>query len=105
MERPEQAGHDFNGFDIGQQQRVAELVGALIMPKCKTEAELRDKLAEVLATDGRIQPRGMTPGGRIFCKTAAAKTLLWALGENDDDRWFIIAAPGPAQDVRAKDLN
>jgi hypothetical protein len=41
----------------------------------------------------------------IFCKTAAAKTLLWALGENDDDGWFITAAPGPAQDVRAKDRN
>jgi hypothetical protein len=74
-------------------------------PKCKTEQELRAKLAEVLATDGRIQPRGMTPGCIIFYKTAAAKTLLWALGENDDDRWFITAAPGPAQDVRAKDRN
>jgi hypothetical protein len=76
-----------------------------MMLKCKTERELRAKLAEVLATDGRIQPRGMTPGGMIFCKTAAAKTLLWALGENDDDRWFITAAPGPAQDIRAKDRN
>ena len=74
-------------------------------PRCKTEAELRDKLAEVLATDGRIQPSGMTPGGMMFCKTAAAKALLWALGENDDDRWFITAAPGPAQDRRAKDRN
>lgn len=74
-------------------------------PHCKTETELRAKLAEVLSVDGRIQPPGMTPGGMTFCKTAAAKTILWALGENDDDRWYITAAPGPAQDLRAKDRN
>lgn len=41
----------------------------------------------------------------VTCKTAAAKTLLWALGENDDDRWWITAVPGPAQDRRGKDRN
>ena len=38
----------------------------------------------------------------MFAKTAACKTLLWALGDNDDDRWFITAKPGPPVDARAK---
>ena len=71
----------------------------------KTESELRAKLAELLAIDGRLQPLGMTPGGMMFTKTAACKTLLWALGENDDDRWYITAKPGPPVDVRAKARN
>ncbi len=71
----------------------------------KSEPELRAKLAEVLAMDGRIQPQGMTPGGMMFSKAAAAKTLLWALGENDDDRWHITSRPGPPVDKRAKARN
>lgn len=71
----------------------------------KTEAEIREKLAELLATDARVQPPGMTPGGMIFCKAAACKTLLWALGENDDDRWYIRSTPGPPVDRRVKDRN
>jgi hypothetical protein len=71
----------------------------------KTEIEIRAKLAEVLAIDGRKQPAGMTPGGMMFCKAAAAKTLLWVLGENDNDRWHITAVPGPPIDARAKDRN
>ncbi len=71
----------------------------------KTEIELRNKLDEMLAIDGTVQPAGMTSGGMIFSKAAACKTLLWALGENDDDRWFITAKPGPPLDMRAKDRN
>ena len=71
----------------------------------KTEAELRAKLRELLAVDATQQPAGMTPGGLTFSKTAAAKFLLWALGENDDDRWYITARPGPPVDVRAKARN
>ena len=65
----------------------------------KTETELRAKLAEMLAIDAR------NPPNFIFSKAAVCKTLLWALGENDDDRWFIRAPPGPAIDSRAKDRN
>lgn len=57
----------------------------------KTEAEIRAKLAEVLALDCRYVARAQL----VFSKAAAAKTLLWALGENDDDRWYITAKPGP----------
>jgi hypothetical protein len=71
----------------------------------KTDIELRAKLDEMLAIDGKVQPAGMTPGGMMFSKAAACKTLLWALGENDDDRWFITAKPGPPVDMRAKDRN
>ncbi len=71
----------------------------------KTEQELRDKLAEMLAIDGNKQPEGMTPGGMMFAKSAACKTLLWALGENDHDRWFITAKPGPPVDTRARARN
>jgi hypothetical protein len=71
----------------------------------KTEQEVRAKLAEMLAVDGRVQPRGMTPGGMIFAKAAACKTLLWALGENDDDRWYITGKPGPPVDSRAAAKN
>jgi hypothetical protein len=50
----------------------------------KTEAEIRAKLAEVLAIDGRVQPKWMAPGGVMFSKAAICSTLLWCLGENDD---------------------
>jgi hypothetical protein len=68
----------------------------------KSEAEMREKLAEMLALDGRVQPPGTTPGGMILSKTAACQTLLWALGENDDDRWYITAKPGPPVEWRPK---
>ncbi len=71
----------------------------------KTEQEVRAKLEEMLAVDGRLQPPGMTPGGMIFSKAAACKALLWALGENDDDRWYITSKPGPPVDARAKNRN
>jgi len=71
----------------------------------KTEQEIRAKLHELLDVDARIQPAGMTPGGMIFSKAAACKTLLWALGENDDDRWYITGKPGPPVDARAKARN
>ena len=71
----------------------------------KSEDEIRAKLAEMLAVDGRIQPEGMTPGGMMFAKAAACKTLLWALGENDDDRWYISGKPGPPVDMRARNRN
>ena len=71
----------------------------------KSDSEIRAKLAEVLAIDGRKQPPGMTPGGIMFSKAAAAKILLWALGENDDDHWYITAMPGPPVDQRAKARN
>ena len=71
----------------------------------KTEQEIRDKLREMLAVDGRIQPPGMTPGGMIFAKAAACKTLLWTLGENDDDRWFITSKPGRPLLQSEKDRN
>jgi hypothetical protein len=66
----------------------------------KTEQEIRAKLSEMLQVDARIQPPGMTPGGMIFAKAAACKALLWALGENEDDRWYITAHPGPATAFR-----
>jgi hypothetical protein len=58
----------------------------------KTESELRQMLDRVLSMDctKETDPRMM-----MFTKAAAAKTLLWALGENDDDRWYIQARPGP----------
>jgi hypothetical protein len=61
----------------------------------KTEAEIREKLATMLEFNGHDYGPNM-----IFSKAAACKTLLWALGENDDDRWFISAAPGPPIDRR-----
>lgn len=71
----------------------------------KDEFAVREKLAEMLALDGKVQPAGMTPGGMMFAKASACKTLLWVLGENDDDRWFITSKPGPPVDVRGKDRN
>jgi hypothetical protein len=38
-------------------------------------------------------------------KAAACKTLLWALGENDDDRWYITSHLGRALLVAEKDRN
>lgn len=57
----------------------------------KTEQEIRDKLDELLSMDLRTVP----DPNLIYSKISACKTLLWALGENDDDRWYIQAAPGP----------
>lgn len=63
----------------------------------KTEAEIRAKLNEMLAVDATM-PSLYAPGlpaeKFIFSKIACCKTLLWALGENDDDRWHIPARPG-----------
>lgn len=61
----------------------------------KTELELRAKLAEMLAIDCRAESGPNEYQAVIFSKAAACKTLLWALGENEDDRWFIRAKPGP----------
>jgi hypothetical protein len=71
----------------------------------KSEIEIRAKLDEMLAIDGRIQPAGMQPHGLMFAKAAACKTLLWALGENDDDRYFITAKPGRPLLQSEKDRN
>ena len=71
----------------------------------KNESQIRAKLQELLSVDATIQPPGMTPGGMIFSKAAACKTLLWALGENDTDCWYITARPGPPIDSRVKDRN
>jgi hypothetical protein len=57
----------------------------------KTEAEVRAKLNELLSQDARTYPDPRL----IYSKTATCKILLWALGENEDDRWFIRALPGP----------
>lgn len=65
----------------------------------KTERELREKLEQVLAIDGRIQPEGMSPGAMMFTKATAGKLLLWALGENDDNHFYITAEPGPPVNV------
>ena len=66
----------------------------------KTEAEIRAKLAEMLAMDAQaISPNF------IFSKAAGCKTLLWILGEDDDDRWYITSYPGPPVDKRAKARN
>jgi hypothetical protein len=47
----------------------------------------------------------MQPHGLMFAKAAACKTLLWALGENDDDRYFITAKPGRPLLQSEKDRN
>jgi hypothetical protein len=69
----------------------------------KSEDQVRAKLSEILAVDATIQPAGMTPGGMIFSKAAMGKVLLWVLGENDDDRWFIPAKPGPPELMPKRD--
>jgi hypothetical protein len=91
-------------LDSGEVRRTktARRKGKL-MPK--SEIELRAKLAEMLAIDAHTQPEGITPIGKMLTKVAACKTLLWALGENDDDRWYITARPGPPVDTRAKARN
>lgn len=61
----------------------------------KTEQELRDKLADLLAVDVTLNNQENAFRAEMFAKAACAKTLLWALGENDDDRWHITAKPGP----------
>lgn len=65
----------------------------------KTDEEVRAKLREMLSIDA-VGQKELT-----FSKVAACKTLLWVLGENDADRWWIRAAPGPAIDSRVKDRN
>jgi hypothetical protein len=70
----------------------------------KTEAEVRKQLAEMLALDARSREHNPHRAS-MDSKAAACKTLLWVLGENDDDRWFIRATPGPAVDARGKDRN
>jgi hypothetical protein len=61
----------------------------------KTEAELRSKLEELLNIDAAAGQDANTYRASIHSKAAACKALLWALGENDDDRWYITAQPGP----------
>lgn len=73
--------------------------------RMKSEQEMREKLEEMLSLDARIQQVGMVAGMLMHSKAAACKTLLWALGENDDDRWFIRAKPGPPEDIRVKARN
>jgi hypothetical protein len=63
----------------------------------KTQVEIRAKLEEMLSLN-TIGNKELT-----FSKIAACKALLWALGINDDDRWYIRAAPGPPIDDRVKD--
>lgn len=64
----------------------------------KTEAELRAKLDEMLAIDAVEDCGPLGPTKMMFSKAAVCKSLLWALGENDDDRWFITSCPGPPVD-------
>lgn len=66
----------------------------------KSEQELRAKLEEMLSLDCRKYPPNM-----MHSKAAACKALLWALGENDDDRWYITGPPGPPLDYRVKNRN
>lgn len=66
----------------------------------KPESEIRAKLQELLSLDARCWINASP-----CSKVAACKALLWALGENDDDRWYITAGPGPAVDRRVKDRN
>ena len=61
----------------------------------KSEAEVRAKLEELLGIDASIGQYANEHRASIHSKAAACKSLLWALGENDDDRWYITAQPGP----------
>ena len=61
----------------------------------KSEAEVRAKLEELLSIDAATGQHANKYRASIHSKTAACKVLLWALGENDDDRWYITARPGP----------
>jgi hypothetical protein len=70
----------------------------------KSEAEVRVRLAEMLALDARSRDHNPARA-TMDQKIAACKTLLWVLGENDDDRWFIRAMPGTPVDARGKDRN
>lgn len=67
----------------------------------KSEAEIREKLDELLASDYTAEEVRHLVGGKI----GACKALLWTLGENDDDRWHITAAAGPPVDKRAMARN
>lgn len=58
------------------------------MPIPKTEQEIREYLAEVLA----VNP---TDECMVAAKVCTAKTLLWVLGEDDDDELVITVEPGP----------
>lgn len=66
----------------------------------KTEDEIRQKLAELLALDCTLGPNENVMRASIGAKVAACKTLLWVLGVNEDDHWFITALPGPPLDTR-----
>ncbi len=65
----------------------------------KTEQELRAKLEEQLAIDCTKMEPAPFREKLTFSKVAICKTLLWALGENDDDRWHITSTPGPPRRV------
>ena len=73
--------------------------------KTKTESEIRAKLDELLAIDSTHGPDRNWCRATTLSKVAACKALLWALGENDEDRWHITAKPGPPVDARAKARN
>lgn len=62
----------------------------------KTEAEIREMLAALLARDYSAPEAAHLLGPKI----GSCKTLLWVLGENEDDRWHIPARPGLLIDVR-----
>jgi hypothetical protein len=69
----------------------------------KTESEIRAKLNELLSLDARdgypdVETGQITERSTqhwITTKVSVCIMLLWVLGENDDDRWHITAAPGP----------
>ncbi len=68
----------------------------------KNESEIRKMLEYVLSMDctKESDPRMMA-----YAKASAAKTLLWVLGENDDDRWFIRMRPSPPELMIARNRN
>jgi hypothetical protein len=71
----------------------------------KTELEVRAKLKEMLQFDAIRGINGGPNPAFIGAKVGACKALLWALGENDDDRWHITAAPGEPVDTRVRNRN
>lgn len=60
----------------------------------KTPGEIESKIAEMCAIDATKPPAGVLAPVSIGFKTGAVKALLWALGVNDDDRFYITATPG-----------
>ncbi len=94
LARRDQPGHDgVQGMPRDEREEV------------KTEAEIREKLEEMLAIDSTGRYQDVPGRTNVFSKVAACKALLWALGENDDDRWHITAKPGPPVDVRVRARN